>query len=853
MAVLVTNSTSASLSSANIFYTVGDSNLTSFSATTLALTSTRTITLSGFTAGNFIGLVICVQGSSGVDRSIQALLKLGGVTQETVTLTATQIKDSATNGAAIFQPLFTFNTAFAAGTWTIDISQTGGTTGNWNLKTSNGTAPFYIAWSDNTTASYAANDCIFIRNGHTLTIDQSFTVQGIYGTGETSFAPALLVGQTGTLVWSNPPAASYTLTVALPASGTGASVILVGYHGTFRIGTSANKIASSVKAIINFNGNAARGSGFYSFRGYLTTTSPDGNYLFLYGESRAIRQVTLNGDVAIGATSLTSNETPTGWLNSDVIYLTKADVIGSFTPPAHTISSIAGNTINFSPATATRVRKSGGHVINSTGYGIEINGVTQPFNIGFGLASKFEIDGCLLNSIRSIQNDTSPPSTTLSVYDDSANTSQHFIKNCFFSVANGANNFYVVPAKGLLFDNNDILVNSQDFFGGMAQSPISGALSLTNNRFFGLGAGKVFKSNSTLLMPTYSGNYFYNVTANYSTTGINSTIDINGTSFVFSNNVFWGMGIGIRFVTVFSMTGTGNKFNKCTTAILLDQVAIRVVLNNSVFGNETVNTYDIDARYDFCLLDFQFNSTNASLIIGPNIPSFFNILSILKIVSNAGIAENDLCVFSYGQLQKTGGSLADTTTRLGSGYAWKLTPTQTNGTDLFTWPGSDNTNKQVIPSGNLQNKSPAVGIWVKINNAAYYAGTHTKPTLVVNYDNGTTVEVAATATTSWQRLAVSFTPLTTYGQYSWYLKAATDATGTNRDFYVDDFQNTYPNATVELGGLDLSANGEPVFPPVALNIISSAVGWDQRAADFNTDGTFGNFVNRILQILRRKI
>ena len=73
-----------------------------------------------------------------------------------------------------------------------------------------------------------------------------------------------------------------------------------------------------------------------------------------------------------------------------------------------------------------------------------------------------------------------------------------------------------------------------------------------------------------------------------------------------------------------------------------------------------------------------------------------------------------------------------------------------------------------------------VSLWVKINNAAYYAGTHTKPTLTINYDNGTTITSVATASTSWQLLACTFTPATGYGQIEMKVTGATDATGTNR-------------------------------------------------------------------------
>ncbi len=57
-----------------------------------------------------------------------------------------------------------------------------------------------------------------------------------------------------------------------------------------------------------------------------------------------------------------------------------------------------------------------------------------------------------------------------------------------------------------------------------------------------------------------------------------------------------------------------------------------------------------------------------------------------------------------------------------------------------------------------------IGMWVKINNVAYWAGTHQMPRINVNYDNGTIVYAEATQTTEWQFVYISFSPTTTYGE-----------------------------------------------------------------------------------------
>ena len=130
----------------------------------------------------------------------------------------------------------------------------------------------------------------------------------------------------------------------------------------------------------------------------------------------------------------------------------------------------------------------------------------------------------------------------------------------------------------------------------------------------------------------------------------------------------------------------------------------------------------------------------------------------------------------------------------------------------------------------------------KDKNSAYWAGTHTKPTLTIDYDNGTTITSVATASASWQLLACTFTPTTTYGQIEMKVTGATDATGTNRYFYVDDVNVAYPaGVAIDLGNLDLWAEGLPVSPAIAT--MPSIVGvWDSPLAEHTITGSAGKIL-----------
>ena len=116
------------------------------------------------------------------------------------------------------------------------------------------------------------------------------------------------------------------------------------------------------------------------------------------------------------------------------------------------------------------------------------------------------------------------------------------------------------------------------------------------------------------------------------------------------------------------------------------------------------------------------------------------------------------------------------------------------------------------------------------------------PTLTINYDNGTTVSSVALGNTNWQQLAVTFTPTTTYGQIEMKVTGATDATGTNTYFYVDDFNIAYPaGVQVDLGGLDLWADGLPVAPAIA-TVPSLAGVWDEPMSAHTIPGSAGKIL-----------
>ena len=78
------------------------------------------------------------------------------------------------------------------------------------------------------------------------------------------------------------------------------------------------------------------------------------------------------------------------------------------------------------------------------------------------------------------------------------------------------------------------------------------------------------------------------------------------------------------------------------------------------------------------------------------------------------------------------------------------------------------------------------------------------------------------------------------------LSGSTSATGSNAYFYVDDVNIAYPaGVQVDLGGLDLWADGLPVAPAIATMPSLGGV-WDSLQTNHTIAGSFGAIAGEIL-------
>lgn len=264
----------------------------------------------------------------------------------------------------------------------------------------------------------------------------------------------------------------------------------------------------------------------------------------------------------------------------------------------------------------------------------------------------------------------------------------------------------------------------------------------------------------------------------------------------------------------FHLAGTGIKCIDCevqsvfkqpiyvespSVAIFTRQLHGTKASANTLYPGDILSPSYSDLTFRDCTFQFAFPNGVRNTLAGST-PS-----SVWKIQNSGGLGTNvDFVMKQMGYLYRTGPLLTDTTAHTSGGYALRFQPT--TSTTALPWTFT-------VSTGNIQTYETTMSIWVKINNAAYYGGTHQNPTFRVNYDDGTIATATATDTTDWQKLSISFTPTTTFGQVVVTIDGFTDATTTDAYFYVDDFDIAYPSGyAVNLGKLDVWADGSPITP-----------------------------------------
>ncbi len=538
---------------------------------------------------------------------------------------------------------------------------------------------------------------------------------------------------------------------------------------------------------------------------------------------------------------------PTGWSVGMRVYTAKGWSTSNPTDITATISAISGNEIRLSTV-STNIAAGGYAISADAGYGIKFTATTATRNY-IGSPSVWNMVGCTFELVDFNTNINAAQWMKDPNRIARWNVSSNYVMTHTSASSQGA----FLQGIGISSMGMDIKDNYFILCRAFAST------RLAPEGWDGYGDG----SSQAAGIFLYDGNYQCSTSF--------SGIDFNGSGFIVRNNKFLSNGNNIAQYSVsFGQSAAlassevyNNYYWACLSGADIywgntrdidwhdDQFEnhdvvmtfngskfTSFILRNGIFGIESPNTNWVYLN-DFSYADVEFQSCTGVFTMNTTFQPSIVPESFIRITDGNDVANVDYSYQREGNLVRTGTALADTTAH-NSGFAIRFE--SISSTVPLTWI-------QKLPTGNIQNKTMTVGCWVKINNAAYYAGTHQKPRITINYDNGTEVYAEALATTAWQFILVSFTPVTTYGQITVTSSTMTDATGTNRYVYFDDFTAPLPQGVeLNLGSLDLWANALPVTPVSFATAISAADVWAANPSNFGA-GTVGDRVNKIKKIV----
>jgi hypothetical protein len=740
----------------------------------------------------------------------------GDVTGATCTVGHDVLKNAGTttsNGSMVWY-YFAFATPAAvttdASTWRLSISAGGSTTASRIL--CNTTSNYAHAVVISATTTYSANDNLVFTQDTTVTIDQSVT-----------FTTACF-GTKSILQWQNPPSSSYTLTGTSMYFGKQFQII---------VGTEAYPIPLAQKATWSVTN---------LYNGHHLDSGCNGWSLSMWGAKVANLKTTLSANAAKNQKVIvTTDDMSAYWSSTDSIYVGGGDG-SNIGHEIKVIDTIVGKTITFT-TNLTQDHYSGFAVYDRTlfanaginvttslregmsGYNmykLEVSGVqcTYPTdgsnwlgfsgysgNLGTGLDSTLlaptKIDGlyCIVDNRISIQFSSS----TFTPY-----TKNGYIKNVYICTNGYGGTWSVYKLVGYTIENVYSAVGSGGIASFGPSYPLVGC-TFTNCEFSGGGSsGFIFAGDACTFTSCHFASMVY--------------VSLSGSQLTF--DTCWFEDLSTTGIQINS--GSGNKMIDCQ------------------FGQKIANLYDfynIDSTYSEWVL------SNCSDFVAPYGITGTSAGSFVKAHKYDSGANDHRSWYTYGNMLSTGDGLTDTTVHTSGTGKFALRFEPLSSTSNLDWDIT-------IPTGNIQNSTMFVGVWVKINAATYYAGTHQLPRLTISYDNDTATAYAQAAeSTDWQLLFVPITPTTTYGQITATLSARTDATTTDAYIYWDDFMVAYPpNVSLDLGGMDLWADALPIVPPLAIPIsaktVSSAV-WEELLSSHTTAATFGKQIGSKLLTLAK--
>ena len=779
------------------------------------LTTERTKEVTFSNAGNQIGIFLPIYlGTAGKTLTIKLQENVASVWTDRTTNTFNQVTGNwkAGIGNLLWFPLTSYAVTTAGSTWRYSVQANAGGTCYW-ARTTTASDWGYAVALDFSTATPSSGDGLIFADGITYTIDQSQT----WGTieGYTGYISNNTIVQ-----WENPPVSSYTLTLNVP--------IYLGAFGTINMGTTGAKIPNAQIAIIDLT---TAGAAIY-----MPTAQFNGEYAItaavkIYGEEQANVHAFVAADAAAGqAVVVTETDMSALWSAGDnVTVIGKATAANDTT--VYTISSISGTSVTLS-ANLNFIVRTGAVILN------RVKGIlagVKLYNSGAGtnrrlFSNNFQSGGLL-------------------------NLSGIWCYNCGIGGA-------TVTANTVGRVWNKIFIDA-------TQRNDSIACTITNYGTF-TGSSTIrdtisnlwhYQRSSDLAAFLSCGTYCDVSNVFTRNTSQATAITIGGAGTTVTGMVFGGMNAGS---TSFGMRlgGASNTYSNCLATgagqiLFCSASASTFSTVRSDGGSHNIQASGVGTTFTDCEFGAVLAATTSDVfaVTGAIIKLIFNNCKVgtTGVTNNTNMLPSSYLRFqtynqttndhrgweTLGKYVSTGTSLTDTTVHTAGGFALRREPL--SSTVNYDWEFD-------IPTGNIQNETKTIAVWCKINSATYYAGTHTNPTLTVNYDNGTTTTSpngVATNTTAWQLLSVTFTPATTYGQITITISGATDATTTNAYFYIDDFTG----GSLVNGSLDLWGNALPISPVYSF-LMQASDFWDAQSSAHVGTGTMGKIMNKLLTLAR---
>jgi hypothetical protein len=486
------------------------------------------------------------------------------------------------------------------------------------------------------------------------------------------------------------------------------------------------------------------------------------NSIFLYGEQDPYDVVEYSEAASVGNSYFkTTNANASHWSAGDILVLGGSNTTGNtgLDTATYTVASVteaAGvYTVNLTAPIAAHSRVAGERVVRMSYKGIIYSAGSNANDPEYGsgkcivtLINNIVFKGVF---IRWVSITTFLFSTNIYNEQDLSILTPWTFEGCsFIPPATPSLTAFVIDSLAPVSPKNFLIKNCRTFINHFVNCANAVNGTAYGGEIDGLYCLTVGPSASTVSVQlpsniSYKNGYIVNGTQEYVISG--------GANAWQNMYMAYGLGLNVKLSGV-DGTVVKNNFYKSTGRIEANGAANIVEEGSTFTGSPYVSRFDRTVPF---YIEFK-NPVGTMNIL--NTSSKLCVLgSEMKLVNYNSTNDNIKSYFKYGYCQ------SGITSGVGSDIRLYSEPNETLDMAWF------------ISSGDISGHKIFLSLDSKINNASYYAGTHTLPNLYVDYDNGTlTNPTYLSANTDWQKAITFFTPTLNKQVLKMHLAQKTDAT-----------------------------------------------------------------------------